>query len=425
LALSTDQEQKIGRETYKKLRKDLLTKTGGNHSDDCTVNLERTLDEAYYPGLSPEDLKKRNKDQVIYRESLTHSISGKGTLILMAPQLWLWRIGGTIVTAYSMSSQSKIFPPWRYTRKGGHVVGLSMPRIVTSDPDEHMGLILADQIEMFGEQRDSEEMFGNESNSTSIKYPAPLDIFETSVVSVLSDVNSYMKATKPSEVDYIKEHTFLHNLSDIRSELAMIQNILEQQKEILDSLLNDRPKAAPAAKDDSSIADAIDRLITERLRDRLPTAAEAASAPTTATATGVRPSSRLPPEPARVGAWVKVEKAQNTLVQYQRRVLKIDGDAERVQKAVQDKLDLKRTYASVKDAHSSLLLSTAVIGFTVVTIVFAPLAFLTALFALNIDGFDLLQLKGRDGVYSSGKMSAIFGRRCVVFLLFGRDANLC
>jgi Mg2+ and Co2+ transporter CorA len=106
-------------------------------------------------------------------------------------------------------------------------------------------------------------------------------------------------------------------------------------------------------------------------------------------------------------------------------VLKIDGDAERVQKAVQDKLDLKRTYASVKDAHSSLLLSTAVIGFTVVTIVFAPLAFLTALFALNIDGFDLLQLKGRDGVYSSGKMSAIFGRRCVVFLLFGRDANLC
>ena len=92
-------------------------------------------------------------------------------------------------------------------------------------------------------------------------------------------------------------------------------------------------------------------------------------------------------------------------------MIKIDADAERVEKAVQDKLDLKRTDASIKDAHSSLLLSTAVIGFTIITIIFAPLAFLTALFALNIDGFDRLQLQGQESVYSSGEMAAIFGMR--------------
>ena len=71
--------------------------------------------------------------------------------------------------------------------------------------------------------------------------------------------------------------------------------------------------------------------------------------------------------------------------------------------------ELKRTYASIKDAHSSLPLSTAVIGFTVITIVFAPLAFLAALFALKIDGFEKLQLNGKDGLYNNACMSGIFG----------------
>jgi hypothetical protein len=71
-------------------------------------------------------------------------------------------------------------------------------------------------------------------------------------------------------------------------------------------------------------------------------------------------------------------------------VRKIDGDAERIEKANQELLNLKHTHSSIKDAHSSLILSTAVIGFTVVTIVFAPLAFLTALFTLKIEGFGRL-----------------------------------
>lgn len=40
----------------------MFTSTSGNHSGDCTVQLERTLDEAYYPGLEAEDFEDRNKD---------------------------------------------------------------------------------------------------------------------------------------------------------------------------------------------------------------------------------------------------------------------------------------------------------------------------------------------------------------------------
>jgi hypothetical protein len=114
-------------------------------------------------------------------------------------------------------------------------------------------------------------------------------------------------------------------------------------------------------------------------------------------------------------------------VLYQRRVKKPENDAVRVEKAVQDNLDLKRTYASIQnaesslqnakfsreDAHNSPILSTAIIGFTVITITFAPMAFLTALFALKIQDFEKLYISRSEGVYSSGKLTGIFSTfRC-------------
>lgn len=44
--------------------------THGHNSYNCSIHLERTLDEAYHPGLSSEALGKRNRDQIV-------SFSGK------------------------------------------------------------------------------------------------------------------------------------------------------------------------------------------------------------------------------------------------------------------------------------------------------------------------------------------------------------
>ena len=380
----------------------MSTNTSSSRSADCTVHLERALDQAYYLGLNAEDFQDRNNDQAVSRKFKKGNLTADEKIpILMVPQLWLWAVGGIIISAYSLTESSQ-FSDGENNQDGSQKWS---PRAPNIDQEAQLGLTIANQIEHFGE----------ECVLKGVKFPAPLDVFETSVVSVLSDVNSYMKTTKPGEIDYHKEREFLHVLSDIRSELVMIQDILEQQKEVLDSLLNDRPEAKAAKEDDLSIGDAVDRLITERLKDKLPTGAESAPVPTNATKSKVKPPSRQPSDPIippwAIPPWAKVEKSQITLARYQRRVMKIDADAERVEKAIQDKLHLKRTHASITDAHSSLLLSKAVIGFTIITIIFAPLSFLTALFALNIDGFERLQLKGQGNVYSSRKMGAIFGTR--------------
>jgi hypothetical protein len=215
------------------------------------------------------------------------------------------------------------------------------------------GLIIASHI----------ESFGKESHVGGHRFLPALDIFENEVVAALSDVDKYIDETKPSSVDYKKERNFLHVLSDIRSELVMVLYVLEQQKKVLKDLIDEKN-------------------IDEDLY----------------------------PD------WARVRRAESSLAQYEGRIKKIDGDTERIEKAVNDMLNLKRTYASIKDTHSSLLLSTAVIGFTVITIVFAPLAFLTALFALKIDGFEKLHVNGSDpdSAYKSSYMGGIFSRCSLV-----------
>jgi signal transduction histidine kinase len=206
---------------------------------------------------------------------------------------------------------------------------------------------------------------------------AALDLFENRVVGIASEVDGYVGDGKSSVVNFAEERYFTHIISDVRSELAMVQYFLEQQERILGDFIDSCEINRPAAVTPDQTS-------------------------------SHSPPSRSEEEKRSASNWARVERAGATIKKYQRRATKIDGDAERIEKAIQDLLNLKRTHASIEDAHNSLILSTAVIGFTVVTIVFAPLAFLTALFALKVEGFGRLQIAGADGVYNSGKLGGIF-----------------
>jgi hypothetical protein len=353
--LTTIGRQKVRRKEHEDLKtrlkpyKDLL-------SHD---HLERTLDEAYYPGLSCEALQVRNRDQVV-----THSTDnftsynareggreeiGERAFILMVPQLWLYKLGNVVVSAYSMSSglTYAIYDD---------LVGMSSQECLLRSANIHFGFIITSAIDRFSK--------GYINYEDEVEYPPPLDLFETRVVQILSEVRSYIEPptgekSSSSGLEYRRERYFIHVISDVRSELAMIQHVLEQQEHILKQFLKD---CAPASREQ------------------------------------------------HIPGWERIKASQETIQEYMRRVKKIDGDADRIEKSIQDMLNLKRTHASIRDAHNSLILSTAVIGFTVITIVFTPLAFLTALFALKIDGFEKLQISGSDGVFHSGKIGGIFGK---------------
>ena len=174
------------------------------------IQLERTLDEAYYTGLSEEALKDLNTDQVIMRaltSKLDNRKSDSEIPILTVPQLWLWQFGNVVVSAYASAEQSK---PGRFYGTSSSPVTLS--------PDLHIGLILAYHVKAFNCAYENE----------SVHFEPVLNIFETAMMQVQSEVNTYMKLHR-TRLDIDKEADFIHNISDIRSEIAMIQYVLNQQ----------------------------------------------------------------------------------------------------------------------------------------------------------------------------------------------------
>ncbi|KAI8941550.1 hypothetical protein NX059_002766 [Plenodomus lindquistii] len=365
LRITTNTVHKTRREHYEAFRERLTTRVSGPFASECTVHLERTLDESYYPGLGAKDLEERNNDQVVSRQ-FKRSSSIETFPLLIVPQLWLWKFDGIVITAHGYTDIAEEF--WMLQSDRTYDVKSSQsepldefPRIPHDDPYLNLGVHIAVAIEAFGKERVIE----------NFKYPPALDLFEGFVVSILADVHKYTEGTDRNSIRFETEKRFHLDLSDCRSELAMIQHVLAQQKEILENFIISRD---------------------------------------------ARHDTRLEEEPEYADVWSRVEEAREILEGYNKRTQKINGDAERIEKSVQDLLNLKRTYASVQDSHASVLLSTAAIGFAFVTIIFAPLAFLTALFALNFQGFENLRVPQStdDGgaksepVYHSGKMAGIF-----------------
>lgn len=107
---------------------------------------------------------------------------------------------------------------------------------------------------------------------------------------------------------------------------------------------------------------------------------------------------------------------------YRRRIAKLGNDAERVERLISTKLDLKQKHAALKEAHSAAVLSAAVSGFAVITVIFAPLSFVVALFALPIDMFNEgKDGNEKDGVYFSSYIGKWTGKLTTSPLLMPAD----
>lgn len=354
--------------------------------EERMVHFEQTLDEAYYPGLTVTDHTLRNEDQVVTKE-FERAKPGSSDInpensrtedirpILLVPQLWIWKAEKNVVSAYSLPRQTY-----------GYIIGeqsLLKPQNENGDADLFIGSMLKAHIEGFGQHYER----------GSVIYPPALDMFEQHVVSVVTEVSKYVNESPPSKMNFHTERKLLHRLSDVQEELAMVKYVLEQQEEAFKEFLENAGIETDKSKDGS-------------IRKKPGSIKIKPDIDTKTTKTDVDRAKER---------WAMIRSATTTLARYKRRIEKIKNDSERIEKEVKDKLELKRTYASVKATRNGLILSLAAVAFAVVTVFFAPLAFLPALFALKMEGFPQLYVnpmsKGDDIVYRSDKMGGIFGKR--------------
>jgi hypothetical protein len=345
------------------LLRDLLPQDW-SEPQEC-LQADRTLDEAYYPSLDREILEKRNGDQVVTKECRRRlhqpdikSIPKANKPILVVSQLCIWSFSGYVLSIFSDPGNATFdtgSPNYYNSRSATSKWVLEeLGQIELKDTERKIaiiGLLLARQINCFGEPQFVMHYFcPSKGLQVHGQYQSPLDIFEIGVVRVLSDVSDYMLSANTTKVDMDREASFIHDISDIRSELAMIDEILIQQQQVLWGVMENSP------------------------------------------------------------TFPSMEKARSQLKRYRERVTKIDKDAERIEKTIQDQLTLKRTHASMQDARASIVLGTAVIGFTIITIIFAPIAFTASLFALPISNLIKHQEKvGDTSVYPSSYVAGWFG----------------
>ncbi|KAI1127197.1 hypothetical protein F5Y10DRAFT_243370 [Nemania abortiva] len=264
--------------------------------------------------------------------------------LVFVRQAWIWKIWDDVI----MTKVSPDFPA-------------SSDRLYWSNPAQRIAWYLSELVQRLG------GVAGGPEGSL-------LRTYENALVDISEEVSQYTKTARVEDIDLDTEKSLFHQISDLRGELSMIKSVLAEQEEVWTEFMR---LMGPNKGPDQQL-------------DRRDTASQSSSSVV---------------EDAR---WKELRQPRTQFDKYKRRIKKIEEDAERVQQNISTMLDLKQKHATMREAHSAAILSATVFGFTIITVIFAPLAFVAALFALPIDKFNEGKY-GQDGVYSSsyiGKWSA-------------------
>ena len=274
--------------------------------------------------------------------------------MITVSQVWLWKLGNNLIISPSLNMH--VLCSWWWKEK-----------IKTDSRPKQVGLLLSNLISLL------EMPYGR----ISILYG-----FERAIIQVSEHVNEYLQVDVVENIKMEFEKDYLHQISDVREELSMIRRVLVQQEDIWKEFAS---SAWPNYWTTGRMAIPVKHLIKFSLPDR--------------------------------EMWKIIMRPQDQFEKYRRRVAQLNEDAERVQGVILTKLDLKAKHASLREAHSSAIMSAAVLGFTIITVIFTPLAFVLALFALPIKHFQDHQIPSPwgdtekpNGMYSGSYVAKATGK---------------
>ncbi|KAI0182479.1 hypothetical protein EV127DRAFT_488072 [Xylaria flabelliformis] len=315
-------------------------------NDSAIFDELRTLGRAYVGRqLIGPQTRKTHKKQQPEKTAAGGDLPPKNAVLIR--QVWIWKIGNSVVAT--------LIPECNVRRL--------MQGFWSEDKHVGIAIILKQLMELFDTPQ---------SETTK----SLLRIYENVLSAISEDVNEYVKSVLIEDIDVDKEKDFFHQISDFREELSMIKSVLAEQEEVWMEFMSSR---WPNQRLDQQQGY---RQNTEEIKGEI--------------------SQQLPSGVKDEATWREICRPRVLFNKYRRRITKLEEDAERVERNIATKLDLKQKHAAMREAHSTAIISAAVLGFTIITIIFAPLSFIAALFALPIDEFNKGKMgNDKDGVYSS------------------------
>lgn len=355
----------------------------------CSMNARRTLDQYYYRTI--DTAKYRDHDQVVHRYQHKHLMQPINTendiRLLMVDQLWMWIVGNDLlITSFPRR--------WQQTSNDPHDVleavisDVHSPGRAAPSSVYELALIIATRcfgpfdrrnisegemlfLDMFeasvGDVMDREtELFRSFKNASKeasrwlkvLNSPGKADyMYEQPLKPVRAPKLEQDQAPDPKGrrktpgpkltlvrtlLDIGEETRLMREIKDIRDELNMLRMIFQEQEKLLSGLRKTLLEMVKGLDGSRKLERSINRIYEDALPDI------------------VHPLGDID---------------------------RMDTQADRIYTSVRDLLDLKQNYAISMQAADTARQGRTLMVFTVVTVIFLPLSFLTAFFALDIRDF--------------------------------------
>ncbi|CAG7924323.1 unnamed protein product [Penicillium olsonii] len=355
-------------------------------SSTTSLHVRRTLDQFFYPNI---DTQSRDQDQVVFRYQTKSPGMGSDPKIFMVDQLWMWVLGtNLIVTAFPQRwDQPKNDPlnvldgiiedinsKTRDPVRSVYDLAMIITNRCSGVFDRHR---LGDEeyqfLDMFessiGIATDKETLLFNQFNHASVQASDWLKSHRKLDGSFSSSRTKSVDGTdedglssdycdeygQPLFVDRLldigQETDLLAETKDIRDELNMIRTVLEHQKYVLIDF-QDVTCETYQGQNRSQVD------VKKRFKDQ-----------------------------------------QRVIDMHLKDIDRMDKQAERIYHSITDLLDLKQKHANAFEARfardqaaGTTRQSKTIMVFTIVTIVFLPLSFISSIFTINLKQFENLNL---------------------------------
>ncbi|MCJ1476515.1 hypothetical protein MMC13_005181 [Lambiella insularis] len=372
-----DKDHPVHRFRYSHHTKETMTRPGLSKDEKLIyaylleaspLHPRRTLDQYFY---SAGDTEQRDKDQVVYRYCQRHNIEPK---LFMVDQLWLWVLGkDLIITCFPQRWQQPVDDEFDVMdgiiEDMYHVQVQTVYDLASRITNRCSGLFYTDRHH---EKDRLLDMFETTIGDLEDKEPELTSDFNEASKQAKEWFSSQSKTTKyPKFDDYFMnigdQMAFLAEVKDIRNELNMLSTVLEHQASIL-----------PQLKD--AIIKEFGPLRTKKMELR-----------------------------------TTFDDQVKTIDSHLKNIERMDKEADDVYQSVDQLLDLKQKYAGVFEARYAREQATSaarqghtIMVFTIVTIVFLPMSFMAAFFAINIQEFPHAE-EGSDSLALSYVSKYTFG----------------
>lgn len=307
--------------------------------------------------------------------------------MIVISQLWLWSFGTSLVVspACDPTFTDAESPLEKCRGKGTPVEGRTGKMLRTVDPKLRVGRIISHLLEYLDDPNKSRPTLDPSSRQPQTSQPSdesPLNKFQKAITLVSDNVNQYLKDISMEKISSDQEKNYINEIGDIREEISMIKRVLTQQEDVWkDFALTAFPDSWPYGPDGRMTVP----------KEVLETAGS-----------------------VELEEWRIIVKIPAKISKYHRRLEALDEEAARVEQAIGVKLDLMTKHASIRESHRTAIMSAAVFGFTLITIVFTPLSFFATLFALPVDSFQGSQTLGRfsneTGMYTTTYIGKWIGK---------------